>query len=56
MDRIAASTSETEVRDLVTRINERIRQVNRTAAAGPPSSLMPLDVDSAVERWRERTG
>lgn len=56
MDRIAASTSEAEVRDLVARINERIRHVNRTAAAGPPSSLMPLDVDSAVERWRGRTG
>jgi hypothetical protein len=49
---IAAAASEAEVRDLVAAINERIRTVNRQATAGPPSNLVPLDVERAVEEWR----
>jgi hypothetical protein len=26
--------------------------VNRQATSGPPSNLMPLDVERAVEAWR----
>ncbi|MBN2623982.1 MAG: DUF1992 domain-containing protein [Acidimicrobiales bacterium] len=54
MERIAAATTEAEVRRLATDINARIRKVNATATAGPPSSLMPLDIERVVERWRER--
>jgi hypothetical protein len=50
--RIAASTDEAVVRSIVAEINEKIREVNRTVIAGPPTSLMPLDVERVVERWR----
>lgn len=52
--KIAAATSEHEVRDLVAAINERIRYVNRRPGDGPPSTVMPLDVDETVARWRDR--
>jgi hypothetical protein len=53
-DRIAAADTEAEVRGLVAAINERIRLVNATATAGPPSTLVPLDVERVVERWRDQ--
>jgi hypothetical protein len=56
-DRIAATDDEDLVRRLVAEINEKIREVNRTVVAGPPSTLFPLDVERVVERWRgERAG
>ena len=51
-DAITAAGSEDEVRALVADINERIRTVNRQATSGPPSNLMPLDVERSVETWR----
>jgi len=50
--RIAAAAREDEVRRLVGDINDRIRQVNRTAVTGPPTTVGPLDVEQTVERWR----
>lgn len=49
---IDAATTEAEVRQIVTEINQRIRQVNRLATSGPPSNLMPLDEQATVDRWR----
>lgn len=51
-DAITAAGTEAEVRALVADINERIRAVNRQATSGPPSTLVPLDVERAVEQWR----
>ena len=51
-DAITTAGSEDEVRALVADINERIRAVNRQATSGPPSNLMPLDVERSVEAWR----
>jgi len=51
-DAITTADSEDEVRALVADINERIRAVNRQATSGPPSNLMPLDVERSVETWR----
>jgi hypothetical protein len=50
---MTTARSEADVREMVGQINERIRAVNRQATAGPPSTLVPLDVERAVERWRE---
>jgi hypothetical protein len=50
--RIAASASEVEVRRILMELNERIRYVNSHTVTGPPSTLMPLDVEERVERWR----
>ena len=49
---IAEQTSEDAVRRIAEEINARIRRLNRVAHSGPPSTLMPLDVDEVVERWR----
>lgn len=50
--KIAAATDEREVRSLVATINERIRHVNARPGDGPPSTLMPLDVETVVGNWR----
>lgn len=52
LDEVAAAATEYEVRALLAAINQRIREVNATAAAGPPSTVAPLDVEQEVERWR----
>jgi len=56
MDRIAAARTEAEVRRLVASINERIVYVNSHITSGPPSTLVPLDVEHVLEEWRHRRG
>jgi hypothetical protein len=53
-EQIAASSSEAEVREIVEAINVKIRRVNSQATAGPPSNLMPLDVEHVVADWTPR--
>lgn len=50
-----SASSESVVREMIGRLNERIRHVNRFGTWGPPSSVAPLDVDLIVERWRQST-
>ena len=50
--RIAAAGGEAEVRRLVAAINERIVYVNSHVTFGPPSDLVPLDVERVVAEWR----
>ncbi len=47
-------SSESDVRRLVEDVNTRIRAAIRTGIAGPSISLMPLNPDKVVARWRER--
>jgi hypothetical protein len=54
LDRIAKADTESAVRQIVAEINERIVQVNSRATSGPPSSLVPLNVDSVIQEWRNR--
>jgi hypothetical protein len=49
---IAAAQSEAAVRDIVARINERVRWVNSRPIEGPPSTVAPLDGDAEVAAWR----
>jgi hypothetical protein len=51
-EEIAAADSEATVRRVVAAINERIVKVNRLATSGPPSTVMPLDVENVVREWR----
>jgi hypothetical protein len=53
---IARASREDIVRRIVADINERIRDVNRRGAEGPPSSLMPLDADAIVAQWHDQRG
>jgi hypothetical protein len=51
---VAAAPSEDAVREMVTRLNEKIARAIRVPTEGPPLNLMPLDVEAVVESWRER--
>jgi hypothetical protein len=51
---IAASGDEAEVRGILAEVNDRIRKVNRSVVDGPPSTLMPFDVERTVADWRAR--
>lgn len=50
---IAAARREDVVREIIADINDRIRTVNRLGAEGPPSTVMPIDVEATVAKWRE---
>lgn len=49
---IARAPSEAAVRRIAEAINRRIVEVNRSATSGPPSTVMPLEVEEVVNRWR----
>jgi DnaJ-like protein len=49
-------TDPQQVRDRVIAINEQIARANRTTAAGPPTSLSLLDVETVLAEWRRRRG
>ncbi len=40
------------VRERLEALNARIRKLNATHVAGPPTTLAPLDVEAVVLRWR----
>ena len=54
--RIARADSESDVRQIVAKINERIVRVNSRTTSGPPSTTMRLDVERVVQEWRNRRG
>ena len=54
LDRIANADTEAAVRQIVDAINERIVQVNSRTTSGPPTSVMPLNVDRVIQDWRDR--
>ena len=53
--RAMEASSEPEVRQIIGEINEEIRQLNRLSIEGPPTTLMPFDVDEIVQAWRHRS-
>jgi len=56
LDAVSTMRTETAVRSALEALNERIRHVNRTAVSGPPSTMMPLDVERVVAAWRSARG
>lgn len=52
LERAARAADETEVREVLGAVNEKVRRINRLGAAGPPSTVMPVDVEEVVARWR----
>ena len=52
LERLPSERSERRVRQLVEELNARIREVNRRPQDGPPSTVMPLDVEAVVDEWR----
>jgi len=51
VEHLAEAPSEEALRSVVAALNERILRANATTVSGPPSSLMPLDVERLVQRW-----
>lgn len=51
---VAVAASEDAVRAIVEAVNQKIRAVNSRATSGPPSTVMPLDLDTVLDRWRSR--
>ena len=56
LERIGAATTETQVRELVATMNERIRYVNTHTISGPPTTVSVLDVEETIQRWRHGRG
>ena len=52
LQRIAALSSEAEVRREVAALNVRIRDANLKSYWGPPSSQLPLDAEVTVAQWK----
>ena len=50
--RIVAARTEGEVRRLVRAINERIVYVNSHITFGPPSDIVPLNIERVIADWR----
>jgi DnaJ-like protein len=46
-------TDERLVREKLDALNAKIRKLNATHVAGPPTTLGPLDVEAILSRWRE---
>jgi hypothetical protein len=53
---VARETDERIVRERLVALNARIRKLNATHVAGPPTTLAPLDVEEVVRRWRGGRG
>ncbi len=45
-------TDERLVRERLDALDRKIRRLNATHVAGPPTTLAPLDVEALVARWR----
>jgi hypothetical protein len=54
LDAVWAVRTESHVRERVGAINGEIARANRTTAAGPPTTLAPLDVEAVLTEWRRR--
>ncbi len=49
---VARETDERLVRERLAALDAKIRRLNATHVAGPPTTLAPLDVESVIRRWR----
>lgn len=49
---IGRERDERVVRERLGALDAKIRRINATTVAGPPTTLAPLDVEAIVERWR----
>ena len=52
VDAAMAAPTEEQARAVLEQLNQQIRYVNSHATAGPPSSVMTVDVETMIERWQ----
>ncbi|MBD3004349.1 DUF1992 domain-containing protein [Streptomyces sp. 5-10] len=51
---VEKAPSERMVREILSEVNDKIREAIRRPPPGPPLNLAPFDIDEAVRAWRER--
>lgn len=49
---IKALSDESRIRKRLAELNERIRAANLATLWGPPSTMMEIDIDSFLTKWR----
>jgi hypothetical protein len=52
LDRALESRTEADLREALTALNARIAHLNARVVEGPPTTLAPVDIEAAVQRWR----
>lgn len=53
LDRASRAPSEAAIREIIADINAKIVECNRMPGSGPPTNMMPVDVEKIVRRWRD---
>ncbi len=53
---VARESDERLARERLVALDAKIRRMNATHVAGPPTTLAPLDVDAIIRRWRAARG
>ena len=54
LDKALEARTETELREALSELNERIARLNSRVTEGPPTTLAPIDIGAVVLRWRSR--
>lgn len=52
IDAALSAQTEGEAREIIEHVNTHIRYINSHATAGPPSSVMAIEIGAFIERWR----
>jgi hypothetical protein len=52
LEKALQARTESELREALANLNERIVRLNSRATEGPPTTLAPVDVEVVVRRWR----
>lgn len=53
---VEKAPSERVVREILSEVNDKIREAIRRPPPGPPLHLTPFDIDEVVREWREHRG
>ncbi len=53
LDSLAELPTESAVRRRLEQLNERIRKAHFAITPGPSAGVLPVDIDAAVEQWRQ---
>lgn len=54
LEKLPSIGSEYTVRKMLAKLNERIREAHYSHIPGPADGVRPIDVEAAVERWKQQ--
>lgn len=52
LESISVLTDEAEVRQQLIELNQRVREAQQSPASGPQLSVLPVDVEQTLNKWR----